>query len=165
MEVQIYLPHNFFKINTIPESSFLVFISDKDFFFMYGFFLTLPMLSVHSIIPKDIFWFINSASGTTKPNDDHRFRMILWMIIAGTRGGINRARILNLIRETPTNANKIATTLKLDHKTVIHHVEILSKHELINKDDKDYAANYSLTQIMKDNQNTLLEIMEKIGTK
>lgn len=131
---------------------------------MHGSVLTLPMFSLHTIIPKNIFCFIDYGTGTTKSNDP-RFRMILWLIIAGTRGGINRARILNLIKETPTNANKIATILKLDHKTVIHHVEILSKHELISKDDKDYGAAYNLTQIMKDNQNVLVEIMEKIGTK
>jgi DNA-binding transcriptional ArsR family regulator len=134
------------------------------FSFMYGFVLTIPVLSFH-IIPKNIFCFIDSVTGTTKSNEDPRFRMILWLIIAGTRGGINRARILDLIRETPTNANKIATILKLDHKTVIHHIEILSKHELISRDDKNYGATYNLTQIMKDNQNVLTEIMEKIGTK
>jgi DNA-binding transcriptional ArsR family regulator len=123
------------------------------------------MLSFHTIIPKNIFCFLDSATRTGKSNEDPRFRMILWMIIAGTRGGINRARILNLIKDTPTNANKIATILKLDHKTVMHHVDILSKHELVNKDDNNYGATYNLTQIMKDNQNVLVEIMEKIGTK
>jgi DNA-binding transcriptional ArsR family regulator len=127
--------------------------------------MPFSLLSFHTVIPKHIFCFVGSVAGTTKSNEDPRFRMILWFIIGGTRGGINRARILNLIKETPTNANKIATILKLDHKTVIHHVEILSKNELISKDDKDYGAAYNLTQIMKDNQNILAEIMEKIGTK
>jgi DNA-binding transcriptional ArsR family regulator len=144
--------------------SFLVFILPIDFFFMYGFILVFPILSFQTVIPKNIFYFLDST-GTSKSNEDPRFRMILWLIIAGTRGGINRARILNLIRETPTNANKIANILKLDHKTVMHHIEILSKHELIIKDDKDYGATYNLTQIMKNNQNVLAEIMEKIGTK
>ena len=91
--------------------------------------------------------------------------MILWSIIAGTRGGVNRAKILNLIKDTPLNANKIATILNLDHKTVIHHVEILSKNELIVKADKAYVAEFELTQIMKENQDALNEIMEKIGKK
>jgi len=132
---------------------------------MFVFSLIFTVFSFHSIIPKNIFYFTDSVTGTPKHNENPRFRMILWLIIAGTRGGINRARILNLIRETPANANKIATILKLDHKTVLHHVDILSKHELINKDDKNYGAIYTLTPLMKDNQNILTEIMEKIGTK
>ena len=91
--------------------------------------------------------------------------MILWSIIAGTRGGINRAKILSLIKDTPLNANKIATVLNLDHKTVIHHVKILSKNELVVKADKPYAAEFELSQIMKENQSVLEEIMKKIGTK
>ncbi|WP_297593732.1 winged helix-turn-helix domain-containing protein [Nitrosopumilus sp.] len=91
--------------------------------------------------------------------------MILWSIIAGTRGGINRAKILNLIKDTPMNANKIATVLNLDHKTVVHHVKILSKNELVVKAEKEYGAEFHLTQIMKDNQSALEEIMQKIGTK
>jgi len=132
---------------------------------MYIFSGSFQTFSFYTIIPKNIFCFVDSALGKAISNEDPRFRMILWLIIAGTRGGINRAKILNLIRETPTNANKIATTLKLDHKTILHHIEILSKHELINKDEKNYGATFSLTQIMRDNQNVLTEIMEKIGTK
>ena len=91
--------------------------------------------------------------------------MILWFIIAGTRGGVNRAKILNLVKDNPLNANKIATILNLDHKTVIHHVKILAKNELIVKAKKDYGAEYQLTQIMKTNQNVLEDIMERIGTR
>jgi len=91
--------------------------------------------------------------------------MILWFIIAGTKGGINRAKILNLIKDTPMNANKIATALNLDYKTIVHHVKILSKNDLVIKAEKDYAAEYQLTQIMKENQSVLEEIMQKIGTK
>ena len=91
--------------------------------------------------------------------------MILWSIIGGTRGGVNRAKILNTIRETPMNANKIATVLNLDHKTVIHHVKILTKNNLVVKAEKNYAAEFELTKIMKDNQNMLEEIIQKIGTK
>ena len=102
----------------------------------------------------------DSSGLSTNP----RFKMILWSIIAGTRGGVNRARILNLIKETPLNAHKISAILNLDHKTVAHHVKILAKNELVKKAEKDYGAEYRLSDIMKENQNTLEEIMEKIGT-
>ena len=60
---------------------------------------------------------------------------------------------------------KIATVLGLDHKTVIHHVKILTKNNLVVKAEKEYAAEYRLTQIIKENQSALEEIMTKIGTK
>jgi len=132
---------------------------------MLVFTVNFPVFSVYTIIPRDIFRFMDSFKGKNDFKVDPRFKMILWSIIAGTRGGINRAKILNLLANMPLNANKIATMLKLDHKTVIHHVNILTKNELIVKEEKDYGAAYKLTQIMKDNQNVLVEIMERIGTK
>jgi DNA-binding transcriptional ArsR family regulator len=132
---------------------------------MLVFAINLPVFSFSTIIPRGIFRFMDSFKGKNESKVDPRFKMILWSIIAGTRGGINRAKILNLLASMPLNANKIATTLKLDHKTVIHHVNILTKNELIVKEEKDYGASYKLTQIMKDNQNVLVEIMERVGTK
>ncbi len=128
---------------------------------MIATIITLPTFS--NFIPGRLFSFSGTDNGQSNPN--RRFKMILWSIIAGTRGGINRAKILNLIKDTPMNANKIATILNLDHKTVIHHVKILSKNELVSKDEKEYGAEYHLTEIMKKNQNVLEEIMTKIGTK
>ena len=124
---------------------------------------SLPMFSFPNIIPRGLLSFLGSDSGKSQP--DPRFKMILWSIIAGTRGGINRAKILNLVKETPMNAHQISTTLGLDHKTVAHHVKILAKNELVIKAEKNYGADYDLSQIMKDNQSALEEIMQKIGTK
>ncbi len=125
--------------------------------------ITLPIFLFSSLIPRGLFSFSGTDNGQSSLNP--RFKMILWSIIASTRGGINRARILNLVKDTPMNANKIATVLNLDHKTVIHHVKILAKNELVTKAKKDYGAEYHLTKIMKDNQSVLEEIMVKIGTK
>jgi DNA-binding transcriptional ArsR family regulator len=132
---------------------------------MFVFIVNFPVFSLYTIIPRNLFCFLDSFPGKNDSKLDPRFKMILWSIIAGTRGGVNRAKILNLLANMPLNANKIATILKLDHKTVIHHINILTKNELIIKEEKDYAASYKLTQIMKDNQNVLAEIMGKIGTK
>ena len=129
-------------------------------------FTTIITLHAFSF-PRGFFigLFSFSGTGTGQSNLDPRFKMILWSIIAGTRGGINRAKILNLLKNSPMNANKIATVMNLDYKTIVHHVKILSKNKLITKAEKDYGAEYHLTQIMKENQNTLEEIIQKIGTK
>ena len=125
--------------------------------------ITFPVFSLSELIPRNLFSFSGTNNEKSQPNP--RFKMILWFVIAGTRGGVNRAKILNLIKDTPLNANKIATELNLDHKTVVHHVKILSKNDFVVKAQKDYGAEYQLSQIMKENQNVLEEIMRKIGTK
>ena len=129
---------------------------------MFGVIVIFPVLSIMQIFPKNMFSIFGADNGESQP--DSRFKLILWMFVAGTRGGANRARILNLLKETPMNAHKIAKSLNLDHKTVSHHLKILSKNDLVEKAEKTYGAEYQLSQIMNKNQDVLTKIMEKIGT-
>ena len=97
---------------------------------------------------------------------DPRFKRLLWHLISSTRGGANRAKILDFINSNPTNANKIANELKLDYKTVIHHLRVLLENGLIITDNKDsYGATYFLTPLMEKNYPSLKEIMARIGKK
>jgi DNA-binding transcriptional ArsR family regulator len=94
---------------------------------------------------------------------DPRFKRILWYLIASTRGGINRARILEMLSSNPANANQIATGLEIDYKTVIHHLKVLSENGLVITDAKDaYGATYFLTPLMEKNYRSFKEILERI---
>lgn len=104
-----------------------------------------------------------SASGTFI---DPRFKRVLWYLIGSTRGGVNRAKIIGLINSQPANANQIASELKLDYKTVIHHLRVLSENGLIVTDNKDlYGATYFLTPLMEKNFESFREILARIGKK
>ena len=61
---------------------------------------------------------------------------LLWWLIAGTRGGVNRARIINELNSRPYNINQLAKNLNLDYKTVKHHIDVLKKHDIINSSEK-----------------------------
>ncbi|MDH3677698.1 MAG: winged helix-turn-helix domain-containing protein, partial [Nitrosopumilus sp.] len=96
----------------------------------------MPTITIScTFLPKCIFrFFKDNQPGDFKKNDDYqRFKGILWYIISGTRGGPNRARILNLLNTESLNAHQISKELNLDHKTVAHHLKILSKNELVKK--------------------------------
>lgn len=93
-------------------------------------------------------------------------RRTLWHLIAGTRGGINRAKILRMLREMPKNINQIAEELQLDYKTVKHHVAVLSQNKLIEPSKENaYGALYFLSPIMEENYQFLEEIWAKIGRR
>jgi DNA-binding transcriptional ArsR family regulator len=97
---------------------------------------------------------------------DPRFKRVLWYLIASTKGGVNRAKILDLINLRPANANQIASELKLDYKTVLHHLKVLSENGLIITDKKDvYGATYFLTPLMEKNLKSFREILARIGKK
>jgi len=96
-------------------------------------------------------------------NESRQFKLILWSIISATRGGPNRARILNILITEPLNSHQIAKKLNLDHKTIRHHLKILVKNDLIKKSSEEsYGATYVLTSIMKQNVEVLKEIVAKL---
>ena len=92
-------------------------------------------------------------------------RYLLGWLIAGTRGGPTRAKIIQALKETPQNANQLAISLGMDYKTMRHHLEVLEKNKIITSVGDRYGATYFLTQTMEDNYALFEEIMKKIGKK
>jgi DNA-binding transcriptional ArsR family regulator len=97
---------------------------------------------------------------------DPRFKRLLWSMIVSTRGGINRAKIINFLTESPSNANQVSIQLKLDYKTVIHHLNVLKKNSLVITDNEEsYGATYFISPLMEKNYPAFEEIMDRIGKK
>jgi DNA-binding transcriptional ArsR family regulator len=94
-----------------------------------------------------------------------RLKYLLGWLIAGTRGGPTRAKIILALKETPQNANQLATLLKMDYKTMRHHLEVLEKNKIITSVGDRYGATYFLSQMMEDNYVLFEEIVKKIGKK
>jgi DNA-binding transcriptional ArsR family regulator len=92
-------------------------------------------------------------------------KYLLGWLIAGTRGGPTRAKIIEALKDTPQNANQLATLLKMDYKTMRHHLEVLEKNKIIISVGDRYGATYFLSQTMEDNFVMFEEIMKKIGKK
>ena len=91
---------------------------------------------------------------------------LLWYLIAGTKGGETRGRIIDLLNKNPSNANKISEILKLDYKTVRHHIDILEKNNIITAVNKgNYGAVYFLSELMNSNYKLSGEIWAKFGKK
>ena len=125
---------------------------------LFSFFIK-PGVSLFTSTIMHIFG--NNSSNDF--NDSKRFKLILWSIVGATRGGPNRARILNLIITESLNSYQIAKKLNLTHKTIRHHLKILVKNQLIAKSsEKSYGAEYVLTPIMEKNISSLKEIVSKL---
>ena len=119
-----------------------------------GFFARFPLI------------FASGGPGGSNGYIDPRFKRVLWYLIGSTKGGVNRAKIIDLVNSHPANANQIASELQLDYKTVIHHLRVLSDNGLIITDNKDsYGATYFLTPLMEKNYASFQEILVKIGKK
>ena len=88
---------------------------------------------------------------------------VLWWLIAGTKGGRTRATIIEALREMPRNANQLAADLKLDYKTVRHHLGILLKNRIVSSAGEGYGTTYFVSKELDERYHVLEEIWRKIG--
>ena len=88
---------------------------------------------------------------------------LLWWLLAGSRGGDNRIRLLALIRQRPLNANQLSEELGLDYKTVQHHLRVLIKNRVIVEEGDRYGRLYFPAPLLEANWNIVEEIMAKSG--
>ena len=89
---------------------------------------------------------------------------LLWFLFAGTRGGDNRIRILDILIINPLNINKISEELQLDYKTIQHHMRILEKNNLITKMGDKYGILYFISNYMEKNIESYYNIKKKLAS-
>lgn len=87
---------------------------------------------------------------------------VLWYLLASSRGGPTRVRIVRALEERPRNANQLAEALDLDYTTVRHHLEVLQEDNVVRKTGGNYAAVYLFTDQVKTNWETVEEILETV---
>jgi len=103
---------------------------------------------------------------TPTPSSDARsIRYLLGWLIAGTRGGVSRAKIIEALNESPQNANQLATLLEMDYRTIRHHLDVLRKNKIIVTAGEGYGTTYFLSPTMEANYAVFKEILGKIWKK
>ena len=99
------------------------------------------------------------------PANTWSYKYLLGWLIVGTRGGITRAKIIKVINEGPQNANQLASILKMDYRTITHHLDVLKKNGLIIFAGEGYGKTYFLSPKMEENYALFEEILNKIWKK
>ena len=96
----------------------------------------------------------------------HEVERALYWIIAGTMGGNNRARIIKELLKKPQNTNQLSKLLKLDFKTVQHHLRVLEKNKIVlYKGGGGFAKIYFPSQMLEDNIDSFNKILKEIEIK
>ncbi len=93
---------------------------------------------------------------------DPHARRLLWFVFAGSRGGLNRLRIITALKEKPQNTNQLANELGLDYKAIQHHINVLKKNNLISKEGEKYGITFFISTFLQVNMETFDEIANKL---
>ena len=89
-------------------------------------------------------------------------KRLLWFVFTGSKGGLNRIRLISIIRKTPLNANQLAKELGLDYKAIQHHVNVLEKNNLITHVGEKYGTVFFISTFLEVNLETFDEIVTKL---
>jgi len=91
-------------------------------------------------------------------------KRLLWWLIAGSRGGPSRARIIRLLEERPSNANQISSALEMEYKNVRHHLKVLEENDLVtNLNSGGYGSLYFISSRLEGEMATFEEICGHIA--
>lgn len=94
--------------------------------------------------------------------NDPDVKRLLWYVFAGSRGGLNRLKIILSIKENPQNINQLAKNLGLDYKAIQHHIRILEKNNLITSIGEKYGIAYFISTFLEVNMEAFEEIEKKL---
>lgn len=94
-------------------------------------------------------------------NDPYAKRL-LWFVFAGSRGGLNRLKLILALKENPLNANQLAKELGLDYKAIQHHIGVLEKNNIITRLGEKYNVTFFISNFLEANMDSFNEIAEKL---
>jgi DNA-binding transcriptional ArsR family regulator len=88
---------------------------------------------------------------------------LLWYLLAGTRGGLNRLRLVRLLRANPLNAHQVSELLSIDYRTARHHLRILERNGLVVRlSNAPYGTPYFLSGRLEAAWETVEEIAGRL---
>lgn len=90
-------------------------------------------------------------------------KQVLWYVLAGTRGGYNRIRIIEALKERPYNANQLSEKLGMDYRTIRHHLKVMTENNILARPAGDsYGSMYFLSGIMEKHLGTFEDIRKNL---
>lgn len=78
-------------------------------------------------------------------------KKLMWWLIAGTKGGLNRAKIIKMLNDRPYNAHQLAEELNVNYRTIRHYIKILEDSDVVKSAGEKYGKMYFLSDSMEKN--------------
>src|SRR5213594_2069401 len=100
--------------------------------------------------------------GDFQSSSETSWKRLLWYVLAGSRGGPNRGRIINLLRKEPHNVNKLAEALDVHYRVAEHHIRALERNRLVSSAGEKYGKLYFLSPEMESHLHIFDEIWRQI---
>ncbi|PYB67830.1 ArsR family transcriptional regulator [Thermoplasma sp. Kam2015] len=89
------------------------------------------------------------------------YRRLIWWLFFGTRGGPMRLRIIEYLKDKPSNLNQISASLGINYRTAEHHAKILEDNGVLVSEGDKYGKIYYINPAFANK----LELIDKFRKK
>jgi predicted transcriptional regulator len=73
----------------------------------------------------------------------------MYWLLAGSKGSLNRIRILQTLERKPMNLNELSKATGMNYKTAQHHIELLLENNLLIAKGNKYGQVYFISDLLK----------------
>lgn len=87
---------------------------------------------------------------------------LFWYLFAGTNGGPTRLHIITYLRERPYNTLALARILRMDYKSIQHHLRVLEKNNLVIRMGERYNVMFFISPYLEAKIDAFEEVSARI---
>lgn len=88
---------------------------------------------------------------------------VQWFVLAETRGGRDRARLVEELAERPRRVEQLADSLDLEEGALRDHLQVLAANDVLEASERGDGTMYRLTPRARANGGVLDEIVEDVA--
>ena len=96
---------------------------------------------------------------------DPQTRSLLKYMFAATRGGRSRLCIVGLLLENRLNRHQLARAVGMDYKAVEHHLRVMEKNRLVERDGDGYGCTYRASALLEHGLHELVRAADALGRR
>ena len=99
-----------------------------------------------------------------KPYPSNNINRLLQWLIACSAGGVNRGRIIQVLKEKPCSANRLTELLGFHGTTARFHLDVLERNDLVTSKNGEHGKIYVISSFLEKNFCDFEEIWERMAT-
>lgn len=89
----------------------------------------------------------------------------MYWLLAGSKGSLNRIRILSTLEKKPMNMNELSKETQMNYKTAQHHIELLLENNLIVGKGNKYGQVYFLSDLLKSKNELFTTLKQNVAAQ
>lgn len=93
------------------------------------------------------------------------FEQTIYWLLAGSKGALNRIKIIQSLEKRPMNLNELSEKVSLNYKTVQHHTDLLIENNLLVTQGKKYGKVFFISEQLTQKNSLLKKLFEENNLK